>query len=127
MKGLRYLSYLMHKLKYPVSSPKDIAQALGLPLRDFMTFQEFVSHLTQPNCRPLHLKKFMSREAAESFFHSALRKESFQESTLFSYYFNEGWMEFKLSFDGQDRLRRLYLQHKHIEDEKRTEIPLERI
>lgn len=125
MKGLSYFTYLLHKLKYPVSSPQEIAHALGIGTQNFSTLQEFVSFLTKADCRPIHLKKFMSRERAESFFQSAVRKESFQKSTLFSYYFNEGWMELALSFDEHSRLRRLYLHHKHLENEKGIEIPLD--
>jgi hypothetical protein len=104
------------RFRYPVSLPEDVASALGIPLSNSLTFQEFVNCLTQPNCCPTTLTKFMSREKAEEMFHTALRKEHFRHNSLFSYYFNEGWMEFMLQFDEQSRLRRIYIQHKFLED-----------
>lgn len=69
----------------------------------------------------------MPREEAEAAFETALRKEKFLHNTLCSYYFNEGWMEFVLQFDEHSRLRRIYIQHKKIEQEEGIEIPLSKI
>jgi hypothetical protein len=66
----------------------------------------------------------MPREEAEAAFQTALRKEKFLHNSLFSYYFNEGWMEFVLQFDEHSRLRRIYIQHKKITQEEGIEIPL---
>lgn len=122
-----YLHRILLRLRYPVSMPQDIADDLGLPEKDYKSFEEFVRQLTNPECRPTKLRKFMSRDAAESSFHHALRKERFANNTLFSFYFNnEGWIEFDLLFDDNARLRRLYLQHKQITQDEGIEIPLER-
>ena len=67
----------------------------------------------------------MPREKAEKAFISAQRKEHFMRSSLFSYYFSEGWMEFKLEFDSKSLLRRIYIQHKTIEDERGIELHLD--
>jgi len=110
--------------RYPVSLPEDIAEALGLEFTCYLTFDEFVSRLSCPQLRPKSLKKYMPRQQAEDAFSSALRKDTFSQKSLFSYYFNEGWIEFILQFDDQARLRRLYLQHKCIRDDLGLEIHL---
>lgn len=124
MKELFHRFFL--RFRYPVSLPEDVAQALGINVSNFLTFEEFVNQLISPACRPTRLTKFMPREQAEAAFQSALRKERFQQNSLYSYYFSEGWMEFILLFDDQSRLRRIYLQHKKIAREEGIEIPLNR-
>jgi len=121
-----YLHRLLLRFRYPVSLPQDVAEDLGLTLSKYVTFEEFVKLLTNPHFRPTKLKKFMSRYAAEASFHHALKTERFSNNTLFSFYFNEGWVEFDLLFDENDRLRRLYVQHKQIAEDEGIEIPLER-
>lgn len=59
-------------------------------------------------------------------FYKAQRKEKFGRNTLFSYYFNEGWLEFSLHFDEHCRLRRIYLQHQRLKEMEGVEIPLTR-
>ena len=54
----------------------------------------------------------------------ALRKERFSSSSLYSFYFNEGWLEFELQFDADSLLRRVYLHHKLIQDEDTFELRL---
>lgn len=115
---------LFLRFRYPVSLPEDVAKALGVSFSNYISFEDFVKKLTCPSCQPTKLKKFMPREEAEAAFHEALRKERFQHNTLFSYYFNEGWMEFVLQFDEHSRLRRIYIQHKKIVQEEGIEIPL---
>jgi hypothetical protein len=124
MKALDHLYRFFLRFRYPVSLPEDIADALGLPLSNFVTFKEFVRQLLNPSSRPTRLTKFMPRDQAEAAFKSARRIEHFKQKTLFSYYFSEGWMEFVLLFDDQSRLRRVYLQHKQLEQEGGVEIPL---
>ncbi len=125
---MKALSQIFHRLfirfRYPVSLPEDISEALGIPLSNYLSFEEFVEHLISPTCRVTKLTKFMPREKAEYAFRSALRKERFKQNTLFSYYFSEGWMEFVLQFDEQSRLRRIYLQHQKIQSPLGVEIPL---
>lgn len=112
------------RLRYPVTLPEDIGEALGIAASNFSSFDEFVRLLTCPSCKPTRLMRFMPREKAEEAFKTAQRKERFQQNTLISYYFNEGWMEFILDFDDQSRLRRIYINHKQIEQERGIEIPL---
>lgn len=126
MKVFDLLRHFFLRFRYPVSLPEEVAEALGIPLSNFVTFEEFVNHLTCPSCRPTRLQKFMPREKAEQAFQGALRKELFRQKSLYSYYFNEGWMEFILQFDDQSRLRRIYLQHRHIEQDQGLEISLSR-
>jgi hypothetical protein len=113
---------LLLRFRYPVSMPEDVAADLGLSLSNFLTFKEFVNQLTNPHLKPAKLTRFMPREQAEKTFQTAIRKEKFQHNSLFSYYFNEGWMEFVLQFDEQARLRRLYIQHRELK--KRVEISI---
>lgn len=124
MSALDSVYRFLLRFRYPVSLPENVADALGIPVSNFLTFDEFVKHLSSPNCVPTNLKKYMPREDAEKAFKGALRQERFKQTTLCSYYFNEGWMEFMLSFDEKSRLRRLYLQHKQIPSPKGIEITL---
>jgi len=124
MKALDFLSRLLLRFRYPVSMPEDVATALGIHISNYVTFHEFVSHLSSPTCRPTKLLKFMSREDAEKAFFAAPLKEKFQNNTLFSYCFNEGWVEFILQFDDNSKLRRIYLQHRGIKQDRGLEIQL---
>ncbi len=126
MKSINFLNRIFIRWRYPVSLPEDIAGALGVPLSNRMSFEEFVGLLTSPTCCPSRLIKYMPRHQAEDAFRNALRKEKFNHLTLFSYYFNEGWMEFVLQFDDQSRLRRIYIQHKNITQDSGIEIPLQK-
>jgi hypothetical protein len=124
MKTLTWLCRAILRFKYPMTLPEDIAADLGIQASNFLTFNEFVCQITSISCRPSKLKRFMAREAAEAAFESAQRKEKFGRSSLFSYYFHKGWLEFNLHFDDKSRLRRVYLQHKDLKEEKGIEIPL---
>jgi hypothetical protein len=107
--------------------PEDLAQALGIELSNYITFDKLVDLLTRPTCQPSKLLKYMSREKAEEAFHNAHSKELFKKNSLFSFYFSEGWIEFSLEFDDQSKLRRLYLHHKSIQHERGIEIHLQPI
>lgn len=124
MKAISILSRFLTRFRYPVSLPEDIAQALGISLSNTQTFKEFVSQLIAPTLRQTTLSKFMLREQAEQVFINAPVKERFNQSTLISYYFNEGWLEFVLKFDDRGCLRRLYMLHRDIPKEEGIEIPL---
>lgn len=113
---------LFVRFRYPVSMPEDVASDLGLNISNYLTFQEFIELLTNPNTKPSKLSRYMPRHEAECIFQSALRKERFKHDSLFSYYFNGGWMEFVLQFDEQSRLRRLYINHKDMK--QKYEIPM---
>ena len=125
MKAFNLLYRFILRFRYPVSLPEDVAQALGIPLSNHLTFDEFVKYLSCPKkCCPSKLKKYMSREKAEEAFGNALKKDRFPRNTLFAYYFQEGWLEFSLSFDEHSRLRRVYVQHKLIAKDSGIEINL---
>lgn len=124
VKALNIMQRLLLRFRYPVSLPEDIAEALGVHVSNFLTFEEFVNQLASPECRPTKLMKFMPRDKAEDAFQGAQRTERFKQNTLISYYFSEGWMEFVLSFDDHSRLRRIYLQHKQITSDSGVEIHL---
>jgi hypothetical protein len=125
MKTLDSFSRFFLRFRYPVALPEDIASALGVEVSNYLTFDEFIGKLTGPECCPTRLMKFMPREMAEQAFNKAQRKEHFMRSSLFSFYFNEGWMEFKLEFDSDSLLRRMYIQHKEIEEDYGIELPLQ--
>lgn len=124
MTALKSLYRLFLRLRYPVSLPEDIAVSLGIQISNSICFKDFVSCLTCPQARPTRLTKFMPRKLAEEAFQLAPRKECFQNNSLFSFCFNEGWVEFVLQFDDQSRLRRIYLQHRDIANDLGIEIPL---
>ena len=112
MKAINYFLSLWVRFRYPVSLPEDVADALGIEMHNSMRFKELLHELTNMHHPCSRLNKFMSRELAERCFLHALRKERFPQSSLFSFYFNEGWLEFELQFDPESRLRRLYVHHK---------------
>jgi hypothetical protein len=124
MKTLNWLYRVLIRFRYPVTLPEEIATDLGITVSNFVTFNEFVSQLSSLSSRPLSVKRFMPRDAAEAAFKSAQRKEKFCRNSLYSYYFLEGWVEFNLHFDEHSRLRRIYLQHKYVENEEGIEILL---
>lgn len=111
---LSSLSMVLARFRYPVSLPEDVAVDLGLDLSNRLSFDEFISCLTNPQCCPTKLTRFMLREQAEFVFSRALRKERFARDSHFSYHFNGGWMEFILKFDIDSRLRRIYICHKDL-------------
>jgi hypothetical protein len=111
------------RFRYPVSLPEDIAEALGIPLTNSLSFNEFILRLCNP-FSPTRLSKFMPREEAEKAFLKAIRKEKYAEKTVLSYYFSEGWMEIILQFDRESRLRRVYLLHRKIPSEQGVELRL---
>jgi len=118
---------LFVRLRYPVALPEEIAEALGIELSNDLAFSQFVSLLTSSNCQPTRLCRFMPRQQVEDAFKSAQKKERFKQDSLYSYYFNEGWLEFVLQFDTESRLRRIYVQHHTIKEERGIEIPLGRV
>lgn len=126
MKALDWMFQFFLRFRYPVSLPEDIAGDLGINASNLLTFDEFVSQLTNLSGNPRNLYRFMPRRDADATFETAQRKEHFGRNSLYSYYFHEGWLEFNLYFDEQLRLRRVYLQHKHFTSEQGIEIPLNR-
>ncbi len=115
---------LLWRFRHPVSLPEEIADALGIELSNNLALSELIRKVQAPECLPQRLRRFMPREEAEAAFKMAARRESFRYSSLYSYYFSGGWVEFSLHFDEWGRLRRLYVIHKEIEEEGGMEMPL---
>ncbi len=124
MNPLQFFRQLMLRFRYPVSLPEEIAEALGVNVTNSSSFHDVLRILCSPSCKPQKLTRFMPREQAERAFFNACRKERFHRNSLYSYYFNEGWVEFVLQFDDQSRLRRIYIQHKEIAQDQGIELPL---
>ena len=124
MRPFDLISRFFLRFRYPLSMPEDIAIALGVEISNEVSFTEFVNQLSCPSCCPTKLMKFMPRDLAEKAFEKAPCKEKFNDRTLICFQFNEGWMEFDLQFDSQSRLRRVYLQHKNIVNERGVELKL---
>lgn len=114
LKLYRSFLRLFIRFRYPVSMPEDVAADLGLAISNFVTFPQLIFNLTNSERRPANLVRFMPRKQAEEAFRLALKKECFQQDSLFSYYFNGSWMEFILQFDEESRLRRVYIRHKDL-------------
>lgn len=109
------LNRLFQRIKNPISLPEDIGKDLGIQiLYNELSFKDCIHNLVDEGCCSKFLCKFMPRGEVEPLFKSAIRKEKFNDSSLFSYYIYDGWLAFKLIFDSKDRLRRVYLQHKEL-------------
>ena len=124
MKAFDQVRRFLLRFRYPVSMPEDVAFALGVEISNYITFEQFVERLTCPSCKPTKLTKYMEREKALDAFQQAHCQEHFKYSSLVSYYFMEGWLEFALKFDEKGQLRRLYLHHKSIKQDRGIEIVL---
>ena len=117
------------RLKHPVSQPEDVGKDLGIQiLYNELSFEDCLSKLTDFEHTPQNLSRFMDRKQAEHFFKLAIRKESFTCCSLFSYYLYDGWLAFELTYDDQNRLRRLFVQHPALTQnrDKALEIPLKK-
>jgi hypothetical protein len=121
---MRLLAKLLQRFRFPATLPQEITQALGIRMADPLSFDEFFKNLVSKETIPSRLRKMMPRPQAEAPFSSAQRKERFHENTIFSYYFNEGWLIFILRFDEQGRLRGLELRHERIQGESGLQLPL---
>jgi hypothetical protein len=119
------LSRLLNRFRYPVSMPDDVARDLGFRLPNTLSFTDFLKALSSTTYRPTRLWKMMPRYRAEMMFKSALKKEVFPTSTLFSYSFKKSWLVFALYFDDQSRLRRLFVQCPSCVAQKSFDIPLD--
>ncbi|MBS0634400.1 MAG: hypothetical protein JSR37_02935 [Verrucomicrobia bacterium] len=104
---------MLIRFRYPVSLPEDVAHSLGVEIDNCIGFKNFLNACRLS--RPTRIAKFMPRMEAERAFHGALRKERFSSSSLYSFYFNQGWLEFELQFDANSLLRRVYVHHKLLE------------
>lgn len=124
MKAVDLFRRFLLRFRYPITLPEEVAKALGIDLPNFLTFDELVERLSCPNCRPTTLARFMHRQQAEEFFQHAHCHEHFKQSSLFSFYFTEGCLEFVLQYDDQSLLRRMYIQHPRFKQERGIEIRL---
>jgi len=122
MRAVAWVLQCYQRLRYPDILPSDIAADLGLAKARFLNFDDLFNLLTDENCSLKRLSRFMPREKAEAVFSRAQRQERFGRSALYSYYFNEGWLEFILHFDEEARLRRVYFQHKRLQTQQRVEL-----
>lgn len=124
MKAVDLFRRFLIRFRYPITLPEELAKALGIDLPNFITFDELVERLSCPNCRPTTLARFMHRQKAEEFFLHAHCHERFKHSSLFSFYFTEGCLEFVLQYDNHSLLRRMYIQHPRLKQERGIEIRL---
>lgn len=124
MQLLESITRLLSRFRYPVSLPEDVSRDLGLCLPNTLSFHDFLKLLASPHHRCTRLHKYISRHRAEAAFESALKKETFKSCTLFSYYFNKGWLVFTLYFDEQMRLRRINTQCPACEGIEGFDLPL---
>ena len=124
MNFLRQITRLIYRFRHPVTLPEEVACDVGVPLSNGLSCEAVIQRLKDPRQASKKLVRMMPRERAEGLFHNALRQEKFRRSTLFSYYFATGWMEFSLQFDDQDLLRRVYILHRNIIDDRGVEMPL---
>ncbi|MBN4067157.1 hypothetical protein JYU14_03635 [Simkania negevensis] len=124
MKLLPFVRQVCWRWRYPNTLPEEIFDVLGLQIMPKISFEELLKTLTDSDCCPGRLFRFMPREKAERVFRLAQQKEFFPNETLFSYYFSEGWLEFVLRFDDESRLRRLYVQHGNLPGDSGMEIIL---
>lgn len=110
------LARLLSRFRYPGSLPEELGRDLGIKIPRAslrLTLSALIQNLVilLPLSKKLYYR--MCRESAEKSFRCAFKKEHFHSSTLFSYYFSEGWLVFTLHFDEEQRLRRLHLQCPH--------------
>lgn len=103
-------SRLLIRFRYPGTLPEELARDLGIKLPHRGLLKELVIALMSSLPKSRRLSLHMSRDRAEASFKFAVKKEKFHSTTLFSYYFSEGWLVFTLYFDQEGRLGRLQLQ-----------------
>ncbi len=107
---VKTLSHFFSHFRYPASLPEDVALDLGVDLPRAPTFCKFIEALSSPHLYSKKLYKLMSKEEVERAFSRALKRENFRSTTLFSYFFTEGWLVLTLYFDENKKLQRLYVQ-----------------
>ncbi len=112
------------RFRYPFSLPEEIGVALGLDISNQTDFHTFLSFLCSSSCCPRNLQKYMKRDDVEPLFSQAFRSDRFREKSIHCYYFKQGWVEFQLHYDNDDRLRRIRLQSQTLESDEGVEIKL---
>lgn len=116
-------NYAKTRYYYPYSLPSEIGNALGVQLVDSMPYERFLESLIDLHTSP-RLSRYMCRAAAEKAFRAATRCERYDNTTRYFFRFTDGWVEFELLFDEGNKLRRLFLHHRCIQDQDRLEIML---
>lgn len=116
------LYQLIEHIRYPISHPADVLRALGIQPRKSFNFRQFLQHVVTQSPRTLYRR--MLRTDAEKIFKTAYKKEVFHHTTIISYCFCQGWLEFILEFDTKDLLRRLYVQHRLLNSAHSLELEL---
>jgi hypothetical protein len=113
MKGMpkifENLGRLVKRFQYPNSWVKDVAEDLGFSISHGAPFEALIEHINTPHFRPGSLYLSMPRKLAEGAFQRALKKEVYQSCSLFSYYFDGGWLVMALHFDQAQRLSKVYV------------------
>jgi hypothetical protein len=120
---LNLFSYAKTRYYYPYTLPSQIGVALGIELADSISYPEFLLVLSQLPTPP-KLARYMCRATAEKAFRHATRCERYDNTTRYFFRFAEGWVEFELLFDENNKLRRLFLHHRSIQNQDRIEITL---
>lgn len=105
-----------NRLRYPFSMPEDIGEDLGLDITNQLNFESFLQLLCSSSCLPQNLQKYMERDHVEKHFSHAFRTDRFSDKTLVCYYFKQGWIEFELKYDDENRLRRIWLHAPKAEE-----------
>lgn len=118
------LSRFFARIWYPVALPEDLTEAFGVELSNYLSYSKLLEKISSCHLHPQKLAKYMPRRLAESVFKHATSMEIFKDKSIASYYFQEGCIEFVLSFDHNGTLRRVYLLHKAVENEEGIELPL---
>lgn len=119
---IKALLELWDHVLYPVSNPSQVLAALGIQIKTRLKFRQFLRQIVTRSPRRLYRR--MPRSEAEKVFMTAYKKEIFHHTTLISYCFCQGWLEFVLEFDPRDNLRRLYVQHRLLNSSQSIELEL---
>jgi len=121
------ISLGLARFRHPFSLPAEIGGDLGWEITNQENFPTLIQKVLAYKTPPNNLKKNMTRKEALAAFSHAFRTETFHQKVICSYYFKQGWLEFELVFDPQDRLRRVSLQAPTIPHDFGVEIPLQSV
>ena len=118
MSPITFIKKIYSSVKSPLMLPYEICQALGLDQNTFDSFDDFIQQATHPVALGNRVKRFSSREDAELLFDASEKKERFRNQSVYYFYFAKAWLAISLHFDDEHCLRRLYLIHEHIFEER---------
>jgi hypothetical protein len=103
------LGRLVKRFQHPRSWVKDVADDLGVQLPPDVSLEAMLLHLQGKDFRPRSLFLSMPRRRAEEAFQKALKKEVYESCSLFSYYFDPGWLVMALYFDQFQHLSKVFV------------------